>query len=280
MARDSETRAIEGAEQSEQSAAASAASAVDSRNYAAAINPDLFVRRGGDAMTGQLNMRNANVMFQNSAAVAFGFLGAYGVAGAAGTNSGMGFVDSTLVFWNFQVDNGGNTWTRGTADVRGGVNVWGGRLNLRQNGGAANGEIALFSSDGTTMFMRGRGAGGGMEWINHSYDNICGSMDNNGLLRIASALQVGNGSAQLGGDGNIIGGLFPQGLHGWVHDVVTDRAAPRGAWCNHAVAAWESGWLDTGGAGGAVVHGSPHVICGMAMEWTTMRVWITVLQNV
>jgi hypothetical protein len=277
----SETRAGQSATAAAGSAAASAQSALDSAAHAAAIDPAAFVKKTGDTMTGALIMRGANVMFQNSAAVGYGYLGSYGAAGAAGSASGMGFVDSTLAWWNFQVDNSGNTYTRGSATISGGLRVDGGRIQVRN--GQSWGEIGMYSANGTVMFLRGRGTeGGGMQWVNNDYNQIVGDMDNGGNLRLLGSLSTGYGNATLGPDGNIVGGLFPNGIHAWVGQSVSDMGAgkaDRYAWCVYATNTVEAGSVDTAGAGGQVNPGSPYVVVGMLMTWTTMHVYVNILRN-
>jgi hypothetical protein len=253
----SETRAGQSATAAQQSAVASAQSAQDSAAHAAAIDPALFVKRAGDVMTGGLTIRNNNLMFQNSAAAFFGFLGAYGAAGAAGSASGVGFVDSTLTWWNFQIDNSGNTYTRGSATISGGLRVDGGRLQLRN--GPSWGEVAMYSANGTVMFMRGRGTeGGGMQWINNDYNNIAADMDNNGQLTLFSQLRTGNGSGifATNGDsfGSVWGGVW---LSQWINARLSERA-PIGA-----LVRW---WQDIVhfSSGGAFIVPQPYVAIGLS----------------
>lgn len=230
------------------------------------------VNRSGDYMTGTLLMRNANLFFQNPAQANFGYIGSYGTAGQAG--SGIGFVDSSLTQWNFQVNNDGTTSTRATATVMGGINVWGGRLNLRQNGGAQHGEIGLFSSDGTTMFMRGQGSGGGMQWVNHNYDNVCGTMDNAGNLQVASQLRSGNGGGTLGTNGDVAGAAWNGG---WLSSWLASFKADRNANCQHNSGVVEVGGVDAGYDGYSVV-GTPYLMIGLRTQYGTRNtIWPQVL---
>lgn len=264
----SETRAGQSATAAQQSAAASAQSAQDSAAHAAAIDPAAFVKKGGDYMTGALIMRGNNVMFQNSAAAFFGFLGAYGSAGAAGTASGVGFVDSTLTWWNLQIDNAGNTYTRGSGQIAGGLRIDGGRLQMRN--GPSWGEIAMYSANGTVMFMRGRGTeGGGMQWINNNYDNICADMDNNGQLTLFSQLRTGNGSGIFATNGDTLGSVWGGA---WLSQWLAAFKSNRGTTCPWGGGPNEIGWIDTAGAGGGVTAPNPWIVAGMVMEWTTMRI--------
>jgi hypothetical protein len=220
----------------------------------------LKVSRTGDYMTGPLQMRSANVMFQNPAQNWFGYLGSYGTAGQAG--SGIGFVDSSLTLWNFQVNNDGSASVRTNLTVSGAQTIWGGRLNLRQAQGALYGELAMFSSDGTTMFMRGQGGGGGMQWVNHNYDNVCGTMDNAGNLQVASQLRSGNGGGILGTNGDVFGGAW---ANNWLSTYITNTVAGRAS--AGAVCPWNGSEVQVGGVaigGGDVVQpGSPWVIVGL-----------------
>ena len=277
----SETRAGQSATVAQQSAAASAQSAQDSAAHAAAIDPATFVRKVGDAMTGPLQMRGANVHYQTVAGVNYGYIGPYGAAGAAGPASGIGIVDSTLTWWNLQVDNAGNFYARGNGQITGGLRVDGGRLQLRQTG--IYGELAMYSTNGTVMFMRGRSSeGGGMQWVNNDYNAVLAELDNNGNFRVWGSLSAGNGSAGLGPDGNIIAPLFPNGIHAFIGQSISDAGASKAdrfAWCPYATNTVEGGSVDTAGAGGGMNPGSPYVVVGMTMAWTTMHINVNILRN-
>jgi hypothetical protein len=224
------------------------------------------VNRSGDYMTGPLSMRNANVMFQNPVQNWFGYLGPYGTAGAA--DSGIGFVDSTLTLWNFQLNNNGNWNTRGSGTVSGGMRIDGGRLQLRQPG--SYGEIAMYSADGTVMFMRGRSnEGGGMQWIDNNYTAVVGDMDNAGRLRLNGRIETGGGAAYMEVDGNIFGGAWGGWLTGWLATYKADRNAN----CQHNSGFIELGGVDAG-YDGYTAAGNPWVMVGLRTQFNTRNtIW-------
>lgn len=220
------------------------------------------VDRTGDVMTGPLTFRSANVMFQNAQANWFGYFGGYGTAGQVG--SGLGIVDSSLTWWNWQMDNNGNMSVRASATIGGGMRIDGGRLQMRQPG--SYGEIAMYSANGTVMFMRGRSnEGGGMQWIDNNYTAVLGDLDNAGNLRLTGSLATGNGSSNLGPDGNIVSGLFPAGIHAYINNVANAAAAGRaaaGAQCWWNTGPQDSGWINPNGYQTADVA-VPWVMCGL-----------------
>jgi hypothetical protein len=220
------------------------------------------VNRGGDYMTGTLLMRNANLFFQNGQTANYGYIGAYGNAGAG--DSGIGFVDSSLTLWNFQLNNNGNWNARGSGQINGGLRIDGGRLQMRQPG--SYGEIAMYSANGTVMYMRGRSnEGGGMQWIDNNYTAVVGDMDNAGNLRLTGSLATGNGSSNLGPDGNIVSSLFPAGIHAYINNVANAAAAGRaaaGAQCWWNTGPQDSGWINPNGYQTADVA-VPWVMCGL-----------------
>jgi hypothetical protein len=233
------------------------------------------VNRTGDVMTGPLTMRNANLMFQNPSAANFGYIGSYGTVGQA--SSGLGFVDSGLVHWNFQVNNDGTFNHRGTGTMNGGLRVIGGRLELRQNAGAQHGEIALYSAGGTVMFLRGRAGGGGMEWVNNDYNDISATLDNAGNFTARGELWANNGGGRVSGNGNLYGGTWGGWLSDWVSNQLNARA-PNGAMVHHNSGIAESAqWA--AGANTTVDMGDPWVVQGVrttsGVGWSWFRaVWL------
>ena len=226
------------------------------------------VNRSGDTMTGTLIMRNGNTFYQNPAGANYGYIGAFGNAGQPG--SGIGFVDSSLTMWNLQIVNNGDLNVRGTGTVNGAWTILGGRLNLRQAGGAQFGEMAIYSNDATVMFMRGRGAGGGMEWVNNNYNNICGTMDNNGTLTLANDLVTGNGNGRVSGTN---GDLYGTVWGGWLATFLANNKADRNANCQH-----NSGFIELGGVNagqdGYSVAGNPWVMVGLRTQFQTQNtIW-------
>lgn len=233
------------------------------------------VNRSGDYMTGSLIMRNTNLFFQNAASQNFGYFGAFGTAGAVG--SGLGIVDSSLTLWNIQFDNFGNVFVRGNGTINGGLRVDGGRLQLRQAG--LYGEVAMYSTNGTVMFMRGRTVeGGGMQWVNNDYNAICADMDNNGNMRLLGQLAVGNGASTLASNGDLVGSVWG---NAWLSQFIAARVgerAPIGAMVHHNSGIAESSqWA--AGADNVVDMGDPWVVQGIrttsGVGWSWLRcVWL------
>ena len=256
----------------------SSANLADVANANTARNNLNALSRGGDFMAGTLLMRGYPVQFQNSAGALYGYVGSYGTAGAAG--SGIGFVDSALVNWNFQVDNNGNVNIRGTATINGGTNI-NGRLQLRQP--ASWGEVALYSANGTVMSLRGRGSeGGGMQWIDNNYSAIVADMDNAGNLRISGTLnasgsvQSGNGSGQLAPNGDTLGSVWGGT---WLSQWLATNKANRAALCYHDTGVIEGGSVDTSG-GAQYVAPSPFIMVGLGTTFTLIHIYVVYLRNV
>ena len=228
------------------------------------------VNRSGDVMTGPLTLRT-NLHFQDPAGANYGYVGAYGVPGQAG--SGMGFVNAAFSAWNFQAHDNGDVSVRGTGFVSGALQVLGGRLILRQAGGAQHGEIELFSTDGTRMYMRGRTAGGGMEWVNDAYNGIPASLDNAGNFSCGGQMQSGNGGGILATNGDVHGGVWG----GWLSNFIGNRAIA-GAQVQHNSGIAESAAFAPG-ADNLVDMGNPWVAQGMRTQgglgWMWLRcVWL------
>jgi hypothetical protein len=233
------------------------------------------VSKTGDSMTGALTMKASVVMFGDTAAGLYGYLGSYGTPGAA-PGSGLGIVDSTLKYWNFQVENNGATNTRGTATINGGCKIYGGRLELRQPG--IYGELGLYSQDGTVMYLRGRSAGGGMQWVNNNYDNVPADMDNAGNFRFASfnvATQSTVGGTSIATNGDIAGSAWGGA---WLSQWLAANKAPMNANCNWQVGAQESGWITING-GQTVIVGQPYVMVGLRNSGNSIYLEVTYLRN-
>ena len=222
------------------------------------------VTKTGDTMTGQLTMSNGAVtMYQAAGGANYGYVGPYGTPGAAG--SGMGFVNSALNAWNFQVSDDGTAVLRNTMNINGACWVNGGRLWLMQPG--SYGEICFYSTDRTAMFLRGRTGGGGMEWINNAYNAVVGTMDDGGNVSFgqinsrgigvfAGEVQSGNGGGRLGTDGNL--------YMGWCGDWLSNQLGAKAP--NGAQVQWNSGISELASAmgGNNTVDGSnPWVMEGV-----------------
>ncbi|HEX7933256.1 MAG TPA: hypothetical protein VF573_09295, partial [Paraburkholderia sp.] len=168
------------------------------------------------------------------------------------------------------LNNDGSFNHRGTGTVNGALRVSGGRLELRQQLGAQHGEMAMYSTDGTVMFIRGRTQGGGMEWINNDYNNIPMSLDNNGQLTVTSDLVAGNGNGRLsGGNGDVFGNVWG----GWLTTWLATFKADRNANCPH-----NSGFVEIGGVNagqdGYSVGGGPWVMVGLRTQFQTQNtIW-------
>jgi hypothetical protein len=117
--------------------------------------------------------------------------------------------------WNFDPGTKLNT----------GGGVMTGRLQMAPNG--SYGEIGLRSTDGTFQYMRGRGGGGGMEWVNHAYNAVVANTDDGGsfwvgnlysrgVLQAAGRVLAANGGGQLCEDGNLYGGVWGGYLSNWM----------------------------------------------------------------
>jgi hypothetical protein len=230
------------------------------------------VSKTGDTMTGALTMKGPmNVMWQDNAGAWYGYLGAYGAAGAAG--SGMGFVNAALTAWNFQVGDDGQAIVRSSLTVNGAMFLNGGRLNLRQPG--AHGEIGMFSTDGTAMFLRGRSSGGGMEWVNNAYNGVPASMDDAGNMYAQTFNARGNlvaGSCSYQTDGNI----WMPWAGDWLSSVLNGKA-PKGAQVQYNSGIIESAQFAAGTAY-TIDFGNPWVCegirCNQGPTWQWLRgIW-------
>lgn len=235
------------------------------------------VLKSGDTMTGSLTLSAANLMFSNSASQWFGYMGSYGAAGQGG--SGLGFVNSALNLWNMQVANDGTFYHRGSGTIDGGLRVVGGRLELRQALGAQHGEISMYSTDGTVMFLRGRASGGGMEWVNNDYNNVPMSVDNAGNLTVTGELWLASGGSRVAANGNVYGGVWGGWLSDWVSARLNERANMG------ARIQWDSGVNDFGPISdfNAAPMPAPWVVCGLsggaAATANAIRVLGVVLRN-
>jgi hypothetical protein len=232
------------------------------------------VSKTGDTMTGTLVLKYTNIFYQDAAGANYGYVGTYGNAGAAG--GGIGFVDSTLKYWNFQINNDGSWNSRGTATINGGCKIYGGRLELRQPG--IYGELALYSQDGTVMFLRGRSSGGGMQWVNNDYNNVPADMDNAGNFRFTSfscATQSTIGGTTISTNGDIAGSAWGGA---WLSQWLAANKAPLNANCNWQVGAQESGWITING-GQTVIVGQPYVMVGLRNSGNSIYLEVTYLRN-
>jgi hypothetical protein len=234
------------------------------------------VSKTGDTMTGSLIMKYTNVFYQDAAGGNYGYIGTYGTAGAA-SGSGIGFVDSTLKYWNLQIENNGATITRGTATINGGCKIYGGRLELRQPN--TYGEAAMYSTNGTVMYMRGRGTeGGGMQWINNDYNLIVADMDNGGNFRFSSfnvATQSTVGGTNIATNGDISGAAWNGA---WLSQWLAAYKADKNANCQWQVGAQESGWITING-GQTVAVAQPYVLVGLRNSGSSIYLLCTYLRN-
>ncbi|MBB5469380.1 hypothetical protein HDG32_005527 [Paraburkholderia sp. CI2] len=217
------------------------------------------VLKTGDTMTGSLLLQGANIMFKNASQAWYGYMGSYGAAGQAG--SGMGFVNAALTAWNFQVGDDGRCNARGGLDIQsGGANIYG-RVNMRQAG--SYGEIAMVSTDGSCMYIRGRAGGGGLELVNSAYNNVPWTIDDAGTL----FTNIGGG--RYGNDGNV----WMQWYGGWLSDMNValvnhaNTKAPNGAQVQ-----WNSGINELASAMGGqntVDSSNPWVMEGVRVTTST-----------
>lgn len=102
-----------------------------------------------------------------------------------------------------------------------------GRLQLAPEN--AYGEIGFRSTDRTWQYLRGRNAGGGMEWVNNAYNSVVATMDDagsfwgqnlwaRGQIQAAGRVIAANGGGQLCEDGNIYGGVWGGYLSNWMNN--------------------------------------------------------------
>ncbi|MGF6607044.1 hypothetical protein OKW45_001944 [Paraburkholderia sp. WSM4175] len=222
------------------------------------------VDKRGDYMSGGLFMRQVPLYWQNAAATGnFGYISSYGDdPNAAG--SGIGFVDSSFTLWNFQVNNNGTVVARMGLNVsNGGANIWG-PVNLRQHG--AWGEVQLYATDGSRGIMRGRGAYGGMEWVNNAYTAVILSMDDAGAFLWPLT------GARLNQDGNIFMSFRGQYLSDALayHDAAIGNAVPRGAQVIHGWDFVEFASLEGGG----------NTVVDLPSPWWVMGLRITVSADI
>uniref|UniRef100_UPI0038BA76F5 hypothetical protein n=1 Tax=Paraburkholderia nemoris TaxID=2793076 RepID=UPI0038BA76F5 len=156
-------------------------------------------------------------------------------------------------------------FTPGNYIAKGGDTMTG-RLNLTMPN--SGGELGLRSTDGTYMFLRGRGAGGGMEWINSAYNNIVARMDDGGNFTSAGSLYAGNGSGILATDGNVYGGVWGGWLSNWLNSTVNNlQNNINGKANNGAQCQWSSGVVEFGAVNihneGTADLGNPWVMVGL-----------------
>ncbi|MFL9933624.1 hypothetical protein P0D88_31510 [Paraburkholderia sp. RL18-103-BIB-C] len=217
------------------------------------------VSKTGDTMTGTLTMAN-------TAAINLGFSG--GVAFLRGDTGmpGCGFINNANNAWNLMIRDDGIITLRNNLTINaGGANIYG-RINLRQSG--AYGEIGLYSTDGTAMFIRGRSSGGGMEWVNNAYNGVPASMDDagsfrtNGNVTAGGTIYAGNGAAIFGTDGNV---YMP-----WAGDWLSNQLGAKAI--NGAQVQWNSGIAEFASAmGGANTSdsGNPWLMEGVRVTTST-----------
>jgi hypothetical protein len=122
-----------------------------------------------------------------------------------------------------------------------------GRMQVIGNG--TFGEIALRSTDGSWNYMRGRSGGGGMEWVNHAYNSVVGTMDDGGNIQFGAInsrgritanehlfslnnVYTGNGASYMGTDGNLYGGVWGGWLSSWVNGNFATNGKVDGNWNN------------------------------------------------
>lgn len=132
------------------------------------------------------------------------------------------------------------------------------------NGGTGYGEIELRSQDGTWNRMRGRAAGGGMEWVNHGYNSVIANMDDGGTLSLNGQLRAGG--ATLGTDGN----LYMPWAGDWLSNQLNNRV-----WrsqCQHDSGLAEFGSIVQGDSGhGEATCPNPWVMVGLrGARWETV----------
>lgn len=184
---------------------------------------------------------------------------------------------------------GATPWDTGNFNpgsyVAKGGDTMAGRLSLT----AVNsyGELGLRSTDGTWMFLRGRGGGGGMEWINNAYNNIVARMDDGGNFFSAGSIYTGNGSGILATDGNVYGGMWGGWLSNWLNSNINNLQnningkANAGARVQWDSGLYEFGAVDDGQPSGTVVAPAPYVMVGLRTTSGDDRIWMqaVVLRN-
>jgi hypothetical protein len=265
------TAADTAATNSQASATASAGSAANAKtsetNAAASATTAAntvanTVKKTGDTMTGALNLAAGVPIY-----IGYGTSTPY-LVGDAGI-PGVGFVDSTHSFWNMQIrDNGVINLRNNLFISAGGADIYG-RLNLNQTG--SYGEMAMHSTDGTQMFLRGRAAGGGMEWVNNAYNGVVAYMDDGGNVQHNG--QGVFGSCTVRTDGNIYMPWAGQ----WISDTFNGKAN------NGAQVVWNSGVSELGELNGrsstAIDASSPWVVIGAraAVGTDINRLWFHVV---
>lgn len=245
------------------------------------------VSKTGDTMTGQLTMDRTPSDFGYSVSQLF--------------QSGGSWERSSLIRYSYHAADGGALeWVNsprnavnmhisdyGTLRVRTSV-VAGYRLSLGGSdlgfAGTGYGEIELRSQDGTWCRMRGRGGGGGMEWVNHGYNAVIMTMDDGGTLHWPG------GGGTLGTNGNVWMSFRGQWLSTALDDIwnhaqhginVANGRAPWGAECQHNSGLAEFGRIVQGSSGhGEVTCPGPWVMVGLrGAYWETWARGI-VLRNV
>ncbi|HKR44559.1 MAG TPA: hypothetical protein VJU59_33625 [Paraburkholderia sp.] len=152
--------------------------------------------------------------------------------------------------------------------------------------GTGYGEIELRSADGTWCRMRGRGSGGGMQWVNHGYNAVIGEMDDGGSYSNLGEMRMRWGAAWVS-DGN----LYMPWAGNWLSNVIGDinnrigglggAFATRNAECQHNSGLGEFGRIVQGSSGhGEVTCPGPWVMVGLrGASWETWARGIVLRNN-
>jgi hypothetical protein len=154
-----------------------------------------------------------------------------------------------------------------------------GRLVFTQSG--SYGELALQSTDGTRMYLRGRGSGGGFEFVNSAYNAVVGHVDDVGNIYGAGTVYSGSGAAWLATNGDTYGPAWNGYLSSYISTQVSNlqtninARAAGSATCQYNTGVVEFAQLD-GRTTTTVDVGAPYVVCGARAGVSTdiNRIWL------
>jgi hypothetical protein len=171
------------------------------------------------------------------------------------------FVNGAGNALTMSIDDAGNNIHYGTTLMVGQATCQD-RLILQRPG--SYGEMAVFSQDGTFMYIRGRTSGGGLQFVNNAYTAVTFTIDDGGNATFMG--QVGAGSGALSTDGNVNGPVWG----GWLSNYLASQLGSKAP--NGAQVPWNSGIAELAavmGGNNTVDAGNPWVMEGIRVTTST-----------
>ncbi|MEX3929805.1 hypothetical protein AB4Y36_38340 [Paraburkholderia sp. BR10936] len=217
---------------------------------------------------------SGNAQFQIQAPNGMNVFMAYATDPSLSGAGGIGFGNNTLGNWNFQVRDDGNATVRGRMTCGNGLTAYG-RSNFMVLG-ASSGESAWQSTGGSFMYIRGR-LGGGLEFVNHAYNAVPITIDDDGNVTVQTLTTRGNvqvGSSTHQTDGNVF--LAYRGE--WLANVLENiNANANGRAVAGAQCVWAVGHIELNasvpGSDTEVNPNNPWVISGMRTQQSNPAFW-------